>query len=211
MRDELDIAHDRPSRLSRVVVTIATLGVALIATWVFAPLLLAHYAATVSAGPKARDVADQPTITLPAAIPPTIAEPTNTAAIAPPEDDATASVSAPPAFASTTPGFNAATGVPWPREVPSATAAPVTMKLASAGSRLIADSPVTDVAISDTPAAAASSSTDLPEVVPLPRKRPSLTIAARLAVPLPRPRPEVDGDVSSTDLSAFERQVDRMR
>jgi hypothetical protein len=49
------------------------------------------------------------------------------------------------------------------------------------------------------------------ESVPLPRKRPSLTAAARLATPLPRPRPEIDGEVSSDEISALELQVQRQR
>jgi hypothetical protein len=48
------------------------------------------------------------------------------------------------------------------------------------------------------------------DTVPLPRKRPSRLIEASLAIPLPRPRPEIEGD-APPELSAFERQVERMR
>jgi hypothetical protein len=47
--------------------------------------------------------------------------------------------------------------------------------------------------------------------VPLPRKRPSLTMAARLAIPMPRPRPEMEADAASDELSALELQVQRQR
>jgi hypothetical protein len=184
MRNELDISHDRPSRLSRVAVIFSTLGVAVIAAWVFVPILLANYtnyAATVAAGPKPRVVAERPVVVAPAA--PPAAPATDTTAVASPEDDAT-----PPSPG----GFNSAGAVPWP--VPAAPPAPApadTMRLASAEP--------------------ATATQDAGEVVPLPRKRPSHTIAARLAIPLPRPRPEIENDVPPAELSAFERQVERMR
>jgi hypothetical protein len=56
-----------------------------------------------------------------------------------------------------------------------------------------------------------SAAADATEVVPLPRKRPSLAIAARHTIPLPRPRPEAEVDIPADEQSAFERQVDRMR
>jgi len=49
------------------------------------------------------------------------------------------------------------------------------------------------------------------ESVPLPRKRPSLIVAARLAAPLPRPRPEIEGEASGEEISALELQVQRQR
>jgi hypothetical protein len=58
----------------------------------------------------------------------------------------------------------------------------------------------------DTPA-----NPDLPANVPLPRSRPSRQIAARLAIPLPRPRPQIEADVPTPEMKAFELQVDRMR
>jgi hypothetical protein len=49
------------------------------------------------------------------------------------------------------------------------------------------------------------------EPVPLPRKRPSLVIAAHLAIPLPRPRPEIESELSGDELSALELGAQRQR
>jgi hypothetical protein len=57
---------------------------------------------------------------------------------------------------------------------------------------------------------ATTAATEPADVVPLPRKRPRLAIAARL-IPLPRPRPEAETDGPASEQAAFERQVDRMR
>src|SRR3979411_761215 len=54
------VANERPSRVSRVAVILSTLGVASIAAWVFAPMLLASHTASVPAAPKPRTVAQQP-------------------------------------------------------------------------------------------------------------------------------------------------------
>ena len=43
MRNDFD--YDRPSRLARGVILLSTIGVSMIAAWVFAPILLAKYAA----------------------------------------------------------------------------------------------------------------------------------------------------------------------
>ena len=60
MRDAIDPSDDRPSRLSRLAVLVATVGVAVITVWVFVPILLANYTATPVAAPKARAIARDP-------------------------------------------------------------------------------------------------------------------------------------------------------
>jgi hypothetical protein len=175
-----DLADERPSRISRVVVILSTLGVALIAAWVFAPMLLANYASTVPAAPKSRHVAPQPVI----APPPVAAAP----ALAPAQDETTASVPPPAAAASGPARFEPPPPLPpWPAEA-------------------TVESPADTGA---TPMATAAPA-EPADVVPLPRKRPRLTIAARL-IPLPRPRPEAETDGPASEQAAFERQVDRMR
>ena len=62
----VDLPDEPPSRVSRVVVIVCTLGVALIAAWVFAPILLANYAATVPAVPRSPAVALEPLVPEPA-------------------------------------------------------------------------------------------------------------------------------------------------
>ena len=83
------VANERPSRVSRVAVILSTLGVALIAAWVFAPMLLASHTATVPAAPKPRTVAQQPVIAPPPA--PVV----TTKVVAPPREEVTASVTPP--------------------------------------------------------------------------------------------------------------------
>ena len=83
------VANQRPSRVSRVAVILSTLGVALIAAWVFAPMLLASHTASVPAAPKPRTVAQQPVIAPPPA--PVV----TTKVVAPPREEVTASVAAP--------------------------------------------------------------------------------------------------------------------
>ena len=54
-RDELDLSDYRPSRLPRVLLAVSTLAVALVAAWLFAPMLLAKFpkvAAIAAVGPK---------------------------------------------------------------------------------------------------------------------------------------------------------------
>jgi hypothetical protein len=84
-----DVANERPSRVSRVAVILSTLGVALIAAWVFVPMLLASHTATVPAAPKPRTVAQQPVTAPPPA--PVV----TTKVVAPPREEVTASVAAP--------------------------------------------------------------------------------------------------------------------
>src|ERR1700730_7208027 len=84
-----EVANQRPSRVSRVAVILSTLGVALIAAWVFAPMLLASHTATVPAVPKPRTVAQQPVIAPPPAPVVTMK------VVAPPREEVTASVVAP--------------------------------------------------------------------------------------------------------------------
>ena len=84
-----EVANQRPSRVSRVAVILSTLGVALIAAWVFVPMLLASHTATVPAALKPRTVAQQPVIAPPPA--PVV----TTKVVAPPREEVTASVAAP--------------------------------------------------------------------------------------------------------------------
>jgi hypothetical protein len=174
-----DLADEGPSRISRVAVILSTLGVASIAAWVFAPMLLANYASMVPAAPKSRNLAPQPVI----APPPVATAP----AVAPIQDETTASVPPPAAAASDPARFEPPSLPPWPAE--AAAEAPV-------------DTGATPMAMT-APAEPA-------DIVPLPRKRPRLASTARL-IPLPRPRPEAETDGPASEQAAFERQVDRMR
>ena len=83
------VANERPSRVSRVAVILSRLGVALIAAWGFAPMLLASHTASVPAAPKPRTVAQQPVIAPPPAPVVTMK------VVAPPREEATASVTPP--------------------------------------------------------------------------------------------------------------------
>jgi DNA polymerase-3 subunit gamma/tau len=103
-----DLAGERPSRVSRVMVILSTLGVAVIATWVFAPMLLANYASTVPTGTKSHSLAQQPVIVPPPA--PVAAAP----AVAPAPDETTASV--PPPAAPAPARFEPPPLPPWPAE-----------------------------------------------------------------------------------------------
>jgi hypothetical protein len=185
-RSEFELSQRGPSRAARVVVLLATIGVAVIAGWVLAPILLANYAATIAAVPPPPAVEPPvPRVMRPAAV--AAPAPTTTAVI----DEERAPTA--PGLAAAPPPFQATAGLtsPWPTDTPAApTAEP---KLAAA------------------PPVAATGDADPAEVVPLPRKRPNATIAARLAIPLPRPRPEIEGEVSDAEQAAFDLQVKRMQ
>ena len=103
-----DLADEGPSRISRVAVILSTLGVAVIAAWVFAPMLLANYASMVPAAPKSRNLAPRAVI----APPPVAAAP----AVAPVQDETTASVPPPAAAASDPARFEPPSLPPWPAE-----------------------------------------------------------------------------------------------
>jgi hypothetical protein len=120
--------------------------------------------------------------------------------VAQPEPDTTASTDSQTAAPAAPPGpvVASAAATPWPQNrgiQAEANAAPAPAN---------ADMQVAAVAPQDTPAEPFDN-------VPLPRKRPSRLIEASLAIPLPRPRPEIEGGDTPPELSAFERQVDRMR
>ena len=222
MRDELDIAFDRPSRVSRVVVLLSTLAVAGIAIWVFSPILLANYTAftmarTTGGPPPAAPVAATraiaavaPVAPAAAATPTTSSSDTTAAAAA---DEPAAPSAVPPALRN----FNARAGSGWPNDPPAASLPP-----AFAATN---DPPVTSAIAppNDPPAARAdantmrlaavspaTASTDAANTVPLPRARPSRLIAARLAIPLPRPRPDIPDEAPARP-SSFDLQVERMR
>lgn len=189
--DEIDLSQHRASRLPVVLVIVAALGVALTAAWVFTPMLMSKdSAATAGLFSRAKphtsapDQPAAPTLAMPAAQP----EPDTTAST----DSRTAAPAAPPG-----PVVASAAATPWPQNrgiQAEANAAPAPAN---------ADMQVAAVAPQDAPAEPFDN-------VPLPRKRPSRLIEASLAIPLPRPRPEIEGD-APPELSAFERQVDRMR
>jgi hypothetical protein len=207
MRNEIDLSQHRPSRISRVVLIASTLGVALIAAWVFAPILLANYTAataTLSAGPKPRPIAQDQA---PRA---TLAAPAAQAAAPAPITTASASADeqAPPAAAPTRlTGLDARAASSWPQDPPAFPRDSPTMSIQPAPPP--ADDADTMRLALAAPAAASAEALDH---VPLPRKRPSHLIAARLAVPLPRPRPtDIESDAPSPNQAAFDLQVERMR
>jgi hypothetical protein len=221
MRNEIDLSRLRPSRLSRVVVLVSTLGVALIAAWVFAPILLANYVAvtaTVAASPKPTQIHQEPaslasSAPVGPAAPAAAAPAANTTAVAATEDD-----SSPPAPG----GFGTRANVPWPSDAaatparPAQPAAPVrTAALtqpAAASQPAQPSEPASGDALQLAAVDPAPATAEPFDHVPLPRKRPSRLIAASLSIPLPRPRPSnIAGDPPPADQSLFDLQVDRMR
>jgi hypothetical protein len=211
MRNEFDYAHERPSRLSRLVVLFSTLGVALIAAWVFTPILLANYTAhtaTSAAKPVLPETVREP-VTATASVsvvrsaaasaaPPPAAAPGTTTALASRADDA----AAPPRASATppAPSFGARTLIPWPGDQPP-TAPPVARATPAdtRNTRVVAISATTDPI-------------ERADNVPLPRSRPSRRIAAYLAIPLPRPRPEiVSENTPPSRPTTFDLQIERLR
>lgn len=206
--DDIDLSRHRPSRLPGLLVIGAAVGVALIAAWIFTPLLMSKdSAATASllSAPKARAAApkDQPVAPTLAAVEATPAEPaadTTVAAAADAPVAAPVRATAPaPAATETTAStpWSAAPAWPQTRAVQVATAPAAAPPAEGNTTRLAA------VAPQDTPAEAV-------ETVPLPRKRPSRLIAASLAIPLPRPRPEIEAEAPAGP-TAFDLQIERMR
>lgn len=195
MRHNLD--YDRPSRLARGVIVLSTVGISMIAAWVFAPILLEKYAAYTgsdTAAPSSREPADDP-VTASAAVvmPSAIAAPApsaaaGTTAVASPAEDNAPTRAVPPQTGST--GTRPA--VPWP--IASSPPAPAA-----------ADNPTVQYAAVD-PGIEAESA----ENVPLPRSRPSRLIATHLAIPLPRPRPDIESELAGPP-TTFDLQVERMR
>lgn len=211
MRNEFDYVHERPSRLSRAVVLLSTVGVALIAAWVFIPILLANYAAhtaTSAAKPVSPEAVREPATasvsvvrSAAAATAPVAAASGTTTALASPADDA-----APPprvSAAPSAPSFGARALIPWPGDQPLAETARL-----PAASAAPADTPSTRFAA----ISATTDPVDPADKVPLPRRRPNRTIAAHLAIPLPRPRPDiVSENTPPSRPTTFDLQVDRMR
>jgi len=187
-RSEFEYSQKRSPRGARVVIILSAIGVALIAAWVLGPIALDKYGATIAAVYTPRTV--QPVVVTPPVVP----APTATTATASPviEEEPPPA----PVYGTASAAAFEATGslsTPWPKDPSSAIPAEAT--------RIASVAPVASVMENAEP----------PAVVPLPRKRPSLTIAARLAIPLPRPRPEIEADVSEGELTAFERQVQRQQ
>jgi hypothetical protein len=194
--DEIDLSQHRSSRIPRVVMIVATLGVALVAAWVFAPILLANYSAgtaTASVSPKPRVAAQTAAPRLASAQSAPALATADTTAVATADDQNSPAAPAGPAVGDTT-ASTTLTAPPWPQDrgIQAAPAANAdTMQVAA-------------VAPADTPA-------EPFENVPLPRKRPSRLIAASLNIPLPRPRPDIPTDAPPVDQSTFDLQVERMR
>jgi hypothetical protein len=178
----LAVSGGRPSGASSAIVILSAIGVAAIIAWVLAPMLMAKYPTRVAAVPPV--LVSAPAAAVAPADPSTIVAAANPAAArASAEEEPPALPD--PVTASTVPSAIGLTPASWP-----APPAP-TVQTASADP--------------------ASALLDSAQSVPLPRKRPGLTIARQLVVPLPRPRPELEDAAPAPDLSAFERQVQRMR
>jgi hypothetical protein len=205
MRNEIDLSQHRPSRVSRVVIIVSTLGVAVIAAWVFAPILLANYTAataTLSAGPKPRPIAQDQAPRVAAAQAAAPAAITTAAASA--DEQAPPPAAAPTRLA----GFDTNAAAPWPKNPPALPQDTPTMSISPAP-----PAPATDAdSMRLASAAPTAASAETLDNVPLPRKRPSHLIAARLAIPLPRPRPDnIESDAPSPNQATFDLQVERMR
>lgn len=227
-RDELDLSDYRPSRLPRVLMIASALAIVAVAAWFFAPILLASYSkatATAAVGPKG--VRPEQTRAASRSVAPvapaedTASAPVTTATAT--RNDDTASVPAAPRATDSKAAAPWPTDLPaWPQPQPTAAAPaapPPALPAAQAPPAEAANSNTIQLA-SVTPAdtnadngvnADTPANPDLPANVPLPRSRPSRQIAARLAIPLPRPRPQIEADVPTPEMKAFELQVDRMR
>jgi hypothetical protein len=185
-------------------VIVAGLGVALAAAWVFTPILMSKDSASTAGlfsktkpRPPAQDPPVAPTLASVQATPAA----TPVAPTAPPDPDTTATVAASTddqTAAAPGPVVASATATPWPQSRSLQADANATPAPANGDTMQVAA-----VVPQDTPAEPFDN-------VPLPRKRPSRLIEASLTIPLPRPRPEIESD-TPPELSAFERQVERMR
>jgi hypothetical protein len=231
MRDDIayDYVRQRPSRLSRVVVLLSTLGVAAIAIWVATPILRANYIAystNLTTAPAQTAPAQWKVVPAPAATAavaaPAASAPASTASTATPATAAVYDPAAPagPAVASTTGSFNSTRAISaWPSADPAPQFAPQapaeTAPVAEPAPAAVANDPPAPPA---TPGnmrlasvASGAAAVDPAANVPLPRSRPSRMIAARLAIPLPRPRPDIPEEAPAQQRSTFDLQVDRMK
>jgi hypothetical protein len=205
--DDIDLSRHRRSRLPGVLVIGAAIGVALIAAWIFTPILMSKdSAATTSqlSTPKARVPARDQAPAL-ASVQATPVEPAADTTVAA-DDPASPSVpgAAPAAGPETTAATPRSAAAPWPQsraiQFAAAPAEADTTRLAAVAPQ---DTRAGDTRAGDTPAEAS-------ENIPLPRRRPSRLIAASLAIPLPRPRPEIDVEAPAGP-TTFDLQVERMR
>ena len=204
MRNDIDLSQHGASRVPRLVLIVATLGILGIAAWAFAPMFLANHSsatAALPAGPKPQKVAVAAPALASAASEPAApsAEPAPDTIAAAPSDDP------PPAAPAAAPSrlVGTAAAAPWPQD--RGLQAPA-IAMAAAGPAPPADADSVRLATA-VPADTAAAPFDN---VPLPRKRPSRLIAASLVIPLPRPRPEIEGDAPAAP-TTFDLQVDRMR
>jgi hypothetical protein len=192
--DEIDLSQHRASRLPGIMVIVAALGVALIAAWVFTPILMSKDSA-ITAGlfnktkPRPAAPPEQP------AAAPALASAPSTPVVpaAPPQPETAAATDDEAATLGPTVA-SAGASAPWPQDrgiqVAATAPAATPMQVATAEPADIPAEPFDNV--------------------PLPRKRPSRLIAASLVIPLPRPRPDIEPD-PSPEQSTFDLQVERMR
>jgi len=207
MRDEIELGPAAPSGVSRLMVLVATLGAVIIGAWVLVPVLLNNYVAHSArvAPSKQRAVAEERAIPLASAA---ILAPTPaSAAVLPPPPDAPPSMQRDDA-ALADPDTTAALPADAAEPAPSG---PIEVAAATSWPAEPPPPPVQPTAPALQLAAAPPAPADATINLPLPRSRPSRTIAARLAIPLPRPRPEIASDGPSAEERAFERDVERMR
>jgi len=195
---DIDLSRHRGSRIPGMLVIGAALGVALIAAWVFAPILISRDSAVTGglfarAKPRPAEQAPAPMMASAQATPVVPAAPTvaDTAPPAPADAQAAAPV-APAAPAETTASTSSS---PWPQ---------------SRGIQVAAAPPADVGAMQEATAAPDTPAVEPFDNVPMPRKRPSRQIAASLITPLPRPRPEIEGDAPAAP-TTFDLQVERMR
>ena len=202
MRNDIDLSQHGTSRMPRLLLIVATLGVLGIAAWAFAPMLLAnHSTAALPAAPKPQKAAvAAPALASAASEPvaPSAAPASDTSASAQSDDPPPTAPAAGPSRL-----VGSAAAAPWPQDR-GLQAPAIAMAAAAPAPPADADSVRLATAVPGDTAAAPFDN------VPLPRKRPSRLIEASLVIPLPRPRPEIEADAPAAP-TEFDLQVDRMR
>jgi len=198
--DEIDLSQHRSSRLPGLLVIGAAIGVALIAVWVLAPILMPKESAATASASSAKPRPAAPQALASAQSPPAAPTTDTTATVAAPTDDAAAAPApaAPPPRAEPPPW----SASPWPPQSRGiqVAAAPAAGVAPAAGDSMRLGA----VAPQDPPA-------EPFDAVPLPRKRPGRLIAASLVIPLPRPRPEIEVEEPAAAPTTFDLQIERMR
>jgi hypothetical protein len=209
------VIYERPSRTSRALVFVSALLVAALAGWMLAPIVQAQYPSAIAAVPLLRDLIGRDSAVEPQPMAEPSPEPVPIVeiaresapgpdtpageAMAPSADmpaDATASRSAPAAFANA------------PQDVPLASNAPAGL-LPWPGTDATTSPGEPPVTTEETTAAIDAAPLDA-ALVPLPRARPFASGVARAGVPVPRPRPdtapvEEEAGPSAEDMLLFDR------